>query len=58
MLVQVKLMSILSSRVTKKYGAGWRILFYNFYFPKEKNIDDNFVFINKGMAFNAPNMCS
>jgi hypothetical protein len=36
MLGQVNLISRLSSRVTKKYGAGWRILFYNFYFPKEK----------------------
>jgi hypothetical protein len=30
------LISRLSSRVTKKYGAGGRILFHNFYFPKEK----------------------
>jgi hypothetical protein len=29
--------------VSKKYGAGGRILFYDFYF--RKTIDDNFVFI-------------
>jgi hypothetical protein len=39
------LISRLSSRITKKYGAGGRILFYNSYFPKEKPLI-TIIFIN------------
>jgi hypothetical protein len=55
-LGQVNLISRLSSRVTKKFGAGGRILFYDFYFPEEKTSDDNFVFINKKGVISCPNM--
>jgi hypothetical protein len=34
-LGKVNLISRLSSWITKKYGAGGRILFYNLYFAKE-----------------------
>jgi hypothetical protein len=48
----------LSFRVTKKYGAGERILFHNFYFPKEKLLMTILFSATKEMSLNAPNMCS
>jgi hypothetical protein len=53
---QVHLISRLSSSITKKYGVGGGILFYNFYpthppppwkKKNQKTSDDKFVFINK-----------
>jgi hypothetical protein len=54
-LGKVNLISRLSSRVTKKYGAGGRILFY---FPKEKLLMTILFISTKGVSFNALNMCS
>jgi hypothetical protein len=55
-LGQVNLISRLSCRVTKKCGAGGRILFYNFYFPKEKLLMTILFLSTKGVSFNAPNI--
>jgi hypothetical protein len=59
LLGQVNLISRLSSRVINKYGAGGRILFYNFYFPQEETIFMTILFLStKGASFNAFDMCS
>jgi hypothetical protein len=58
LLGQFNLISRLSSSVTKKYWTGGRILFYNFYFPKEKLMMTILLLSTKGVSFNAPNMCS
>jgi hypothetical protein len=58
LLGQVNLISRLSSRVTKKYRARGRILFYNFYFPKEKLLMTILCLSTKGVSFNAPYVCS
>jgi hypothetical protein len=56
LLGQVNLISRLSSMVSKKYGAGGRILFYDFYFPKEKLLMTILFLSSKGVSFNAPNI--
>jgi hypothetical protein len=58
MLGQVNLTSRLSSRVFKKYGAGVRILFYNYHFTKEKLLNAILFSSTKGVTFYASNMLS
>jgi hypothetical protein len=57
-LGQFNLICRLSSRITKKYGVGGRILFHTFYFPKEKLLMTILFLSTKGVSFNTPNMCS
>jgi hypothetical protein len=52
----LKIQSKLSSRVNKKYGAGGRILFYDFYFPKAKLLMATLFLSIKEVPSNAPNM--